>query len=46
MNEGMEDNPFAEMFASTVQIGIGLYLLIAAGVAVAVLAWALDKKHK
>lgn len=45
MNEGLDDNPFAEMFASAVQVGFGLYLLVAAGFVVAFLAWYLDKER-
>ena len=37
------DNPFAKAMSASVQVGIGIYVLIAAGVALAVLAWVLAK---
>lgn len=39
-----DDNPFAKAMSASVQIGVGLYLLVAAGIAVAVVAWQLDEK--
>ena len=42
---GMEDNPFAEALSSTVSIGIGLYLVIIAGLLIAVFSFLVkDKK--
>ena len=41
-----DDNPFVKAIAVSVQIGFGLYLLVAAGIAVAVVAWALDKNNE
>jgi hypothetical protein len=38
-----DDNPIAKAISASVQIGFGLYLLVAAGIAVAVVAWVLDK---
>jgi len=38
-----QDNPFAKALAGTVQVGIGLYLLVAAGAAVAVVAWVVER---
>lgn len=43
MGEIPRDNPFAQVMSASVRIGIGLYILIAAGIAVAVLAWMLEK---
>ena len=43
MSGAADDNPFAKAMSLSVQIGFGLYLLVAAGVAVAVVAWLLDK---
>lgn len=43
MSNAARDNPFAKAFSGTVQIGIGIYLLIAAGAAVGILAWVLAK---
>jgi len=37
-----KDNPFAEALSMSVQIGAGLYLLIAAGAALGVVAWAME----
>lgn len=37
------DNPLANAMSASVQIGFGLYLLVAAGVAVATVAWFLAK---
>lgn len=42
MSDAQDDNPFAKAMSLSIQIGFGLYLLVAAGVAVAVVAWILD----
>ena len=42
---GMEDNPFAEALSSTVSIGIGLYLVIIAGLLIPLFSFLVkDKK--
>jgi len=38
-----DDNPLANAMSASIQIGFGLYLLVAAGVAVAAVAWLLAK---
>jgi len=44
MNSGLQDNPFAEVFSASVQIGIGLYLVVLAGVALPILAFVLGPR--
>ncbi|MDB9313349.1 hypothetical protein PN462_09585 [Spirulina sp. CS-785/01] len=39
-----DDNPFGAMVSSSIEVGIGLYLLIAAGIALCVVAWVLEKR--
>ncbi|WP_204106129.1 MULTISPECIES: hypothetical protein [Spirulina sp. CCY15215] len=39
-----DDNPFGAMISSSIEAGIGLYLLIAAGIALCVVAWVLEKR--
>jgi len=39
MSDVPKDNPFAEAFAHTVQLGIGLYLVVIAGIVLVVLAF-------
>lgn len=36
---GLKDNPFAAAFGQTVSVGYGLYVIVLAGIAVAVLAF-------
>ncbi len=40
-NSGAENNVFAEMMISSVRVGVGLYLLVAAALAIGVAAWLL-----
>lgn len=44
MGDLPRDNPFAQALSASVQIGIGIYLLIAAGITLVVLSWVLAKE--
>ncbi|WP_164674557.1 hypothetical protein [Spirulina subsalsa] len=45
LKSGLSHNAFAQALSASVDIGFGLYLLIAASIAICVTAWLLEKKH-
>ena len=40
------ENEFTEAFSASVEIGVGLYLVVAAGAAIVIAAWALDDTRR